>query len=77
MKQLKTIRFTGMGIFLLGLLIFTITPFLGEIQVTDEIFKANLSENEYANLKEPLAEISKQTYNTGAGFGSDFIRVCN
>lgn len=77
MKRLKTIRYTGMGIFLLGLLIFTITPFLGEIQVTDEIFKANLSENEYANLKEPLAEISKQTYNTGAGFGSDFKRVFN
>ena len=77
MERLKIIRYAGMSIFLLGLLIFTITPFLGKVKVTDEILKNNLTELQYANLSDPLSETTDKFYSAGATYGYKFKQTFN
>jgi ferredoxin-type protein NapH len=68
----------GMGVFLMGLFIFSIIPFLGNLRLTDKIASQVLTEQEYENLATPLkADVLNVTYSTTFAFSRDFIHVFN
>ena len=67
-----------MGIFLLGLSIFTIIPFIGNVQLTSEALKNSLTEQEYANLSETLNQnLVGQTFGSTYSFSRTFIDEFN
>lgn len=75
---MKSVKYAGMVIFLIGLTIFTIVPFLGNVKMTEAAMLENLNEQELANLETPLREklVDKQ-YKTTFGFSQDFIEIYN
>ncbi len=75
MKSLKTL---GIGIFLLGLAVFTVTPFLGSFKLTEEQMIANLSEQELDNLEAPFREnIIDKEFGTSFSFSRAIIDIYN
>lgn len=53
---MKVLQKIGLIIFIIGITIFTISPFIGNYKVTKDVLKTSLSEQEYANLSEKLKE---------------------
>lgn len=76
--MINTFKYIGMGIFLLGLAIFTAIPFMGDVQLTAEQLKETLSEQEFSNLSDPLNQslVGKQ-YGSTFSFSRDFIAQFN
>lgn len=75
---MKRIKYIGMGIFLLGLTIFTIIPFTGHVELTETVLLENLNELELANLKSPVSEkIIGKTYSSTTAFSNEFIAIFN
>jgi ferredoxin-type protein NapH len=73
---MKSLKYTGMVIFLIGLAIFSATPFLGKLKLTNEIIVAQLSETERANLEIPLQnELVGQEFSTSFAFSRKFIGI--
>lgn len=75
---MKQVKYIGLGVFLLGLAIFTAINFTGSFQLTDEIMRSNLSEQELLNMESRLtAEVVGKTYSTSLTFGNDIRRIYN
>jgi ferredoxin-type protein NapH len=73
---MKSLKYTGMVIFLIGLAIFSATPFLGKLKLTNEIIVEQLSETERANLEIPLQnELVGQEFSTSFAFSRKFIGI--
>lgn len=64
---MKLLRRIGIGVFLLGLIIFTSIPFMGSVQLTSEGLKNSLSQQELGNLSSTLRDNL-----VGKRFGSTF-----
>ena len=66
---MKNLKYTGMVIFLIGLAIFTTTPFLGNVKMTEAIMIESLNEQELINLEVPLKEqLVDKEFSTTYGF---------
>ena len=66
MKSLKTL---GISIFLLALGIFTITPFIGTFNMSEEVMLNNLSEQELGSLEEDFrTQIVDKDFGSSATF---------
>jgi hypothetical protein len=75
---MKSVKYAGMVIFLIGLAIFTATPFLSKVKLTDEILVEKLTDLERANLETPLkAELVGQEFSSTFGFSRKFIGIYN
>lgn len=73
---MKSVKYTGMVIFLIGLAIFTATPFLGKLKLTKEIIVEQLSEKERENLEITLQnELVGQVFSTSFEFSRAFIEI--
>ena len=66
---MRIIKNIGLGLFLVGLTLFTISSFLGKFVATEEVIRANLGEREAANIGEELVEaLAGKTFNSGYAF---------
>lgn len=75
---MKSLKYTGMVIFLVGLAIFSILPFLGKVSLSETAFRAVLSEQEILNLEHPLlANLVGKEYGSTITFSNDFIAIFN
>ncbi|MFT5822932.1 MAG: ferredoxin-type protein NapH [Crocinitomix sp.] len=75
---MKNLKYTGMVIFLIGLAIFTTTPFLGNVKMTEAVMFETLNEQELANLENPLREqLVDKEFSTTFGFSQAFIGIYN
>ena len=71
---MKYIRTIGLILFFLGLLLFSVIPFLGEYQLDDAKLKSALKEEHYAKLKAELSPMFGETYGSNFAFVRDFNR---
>src|SRR5690606_21722561 len=69
---MKYIRNIGLILFFLGLLLFSVIPFLGEYQLSEDKLKAVLKEEHYTKLKEELSPMLGETYASNFAFIGDF-----
>lgn len=53
---MKILQKIGLIVFIIGITVFSISPFIGSYKVTDDILKSNLSEQQYNNLSKKLKE---------------------
>src|SRR5690606_39680836 len=58
--------------FLLGLLLFSVIPFLGEFRLTGDDLKGALKEEHYGKLVGELSPILEKTYPSNIAFIKDF-----
>lgn len=70
----KSIQSLGLFLFLLGLLVFSVLPFLGEFQLTDSDLKEVLKEEHYERLRSDLSPMLEKTYSSNIAFIGDFNR---
>ncbi len=71
---MKYIRSIGLILFFLGLLLFSVIPFLGEYQQDDAKLKSALKEEHYGKLKAELSPMFGETYRSNFAFVRDFNR---
>ncbi|HSI75340.1 MAG TPA: 4Fe-4S binding protein [Lunatimonas sp.] len=69
---MKTIQYVGIVIFLLGLLAFSVIPFIGDYRLEEEIVRENVKEIHQEQLLEVLAPMYGQTYTSNFRFVGDF-----
>ena len=69
---MKYIRNIGLILFFLGLLLFSVIPFLGEYQLDDAKLKSALKEEHYGKLKAELSPMFGKTYDSHVAFVKDF-----
>ncbi len=73
---MKSLRQTGLIVFLISLSIFSAVNFTGRFLLTDEILKTKLSDTEYANLKNNFAsEVLNKEYSSSWSMASEIIAV--
>lgn len=76
--MMNTLKHIGMGIFLLGLVIFTSVPFMGKVELTDQHLKEALSTSEYENLGAVLNQkLVGETFGSTFLFSRTFIKEFN
>lgn len=75
---MKNLKYIGMFVFLIGLAIFTITPFLGNVKLTNAIMFEKLNKQELSNLEFVLQEklIGKE-FSSNYSFSRKFISIYN
>lgn len=69
---MKNIQYVGIAIFLLGLLAFSVIPFIGDYRLEEEIVRENVKEIHQEQLLEVLAPMYGQTYTSNFRFIGDF-----
>ncbi len=73
---MKLIKNIGLYIFLAGLIIFSVSIFMGEFQLTEEVMRNSLNEQELGNLQERLTtEMVGKTYTNSMAFSSDLTAI--
>lgn len=71
---MKNIRKLGLVLFLLGLLLFSIIPFLGDYVLDENRLRESLKEEHYEKLKEELRPMFGKSYSSNFDFIRDFNR---
>ena len=66
---------TGLGLFLIGFLVWIATLTMGKFTLTDQILKENLKPNHYEQLRPSLAPMLNKTYATPFGFNEDLANT--
>ena len=75
---MKLLKYIGMGVFLLGLAIFTSIPFVGHVELSTDTLNKSLTEHEFASLYEPLSKnLVGKTFHTTFSFSREFIHQFN
>ncbi len=69
---MKLIQGFGLVIFILGLLVFSIIPFLGSFQLTEEVLKDTVKEEHQEALTEVLQPMFGREYTSNIAFIDDF-----
>ncbi|MEX1002079.1 MAG: 4Fe-4S dicluster domain-containing protein [Crocinitomicaceae bacterium] len=72
---MKTLKYIGLFIFLIGFGLLTATPFIGSYTLTDKIMQENLSEYELEVLGDAYRkDIVGKTYETSFGISQDLMK---
>lgn len=66
---------TGLGLFLVGFIVWIATLTMGKFTLTDQILKENLKPNHYEQLRPSLAPMLNKTYATPFGFNEDLAHT--
>ena len=69
---MKTIEKLGLGLFLIGLTVFTAVPFLGNYTLTEELVLGNTKDIHREKMAEILAPMYGQEYGSNFSFLSAF-----
>lgn len=69
---MKYIRHTGLVLFFMGLLLFSVIPFMGEYVLDENKLQDSLKEEHYEKLKGELAPMFGETYASNFAFIGDF-----
>ncbi|NOQ74799.1 MAG: 4Fe-4S binding protein [Crocinitomix sp.] len=73
---MKNLKYTGMVIFLIGLAIFTTTPFLGNVKMTEAVMLETLDEQKLGNLEVQLREqLLDKEFSSAFAFSRAFIGI--
>lgn len=71
---MKYIQIVGLVLFFLGLIIFSVIPFIGNYKLEESHLKETLKEEHYEKLRETLAPMVGQSYSSIFAFVGDFNR---
>jgi hypothetical protein len=74
---MKNIQYVGIAIFLLGLLAFSVIPFIGDYRLEEEIVRENVKDIHQEQLLEVLSPMYGQTYTSNFRFIGDFNKHFN
>ncbi|WP_027419447.1 4Fe-4S binding protein [Crocinitomix catalasitica] len=75
---MQKVKYFGMGLFLLALLIFTSLPFLGTVQLTEKVMIEQLNEQELGNLQTRLNEsLVGKEFSNSISFSNAFEDIFN
>lgn len=74
---MKNIQYVGIAIFLLGLLAFSVIPFIGDYRLEKEIVRENVKDIHQEQLLEVLSPMYGQTYTSNFSFIGDFNKHFN
>ena len=69
---MKYIQNTGLVLFFLGLLLFSLIPFFGKFELRDNDLREVLKEEHYGKLKDELTPMMGKTYPSNIAFVKDF-----